>query len=487
MSRSLRPLPLRGLAALAGLLVALVPAAGADAAAHRPRLAVTSGVFGLAPHFAFSRHDYAIRCNGRSAHVAVTGAPRWQAKVSTGRYRRGSFTARRAIGIGDALTIALRRGRQGHVHRYHLRCLPLDFPAYTFHRRHAGGPHLFAMQLPDQYAAIFDRHGVPVWWYKASGEPDNVEVLPDGTVAFDPVPHSIDQTGDYEIRRLNGRLVSVVRAQGGARVDVHELLLLPNGHYLLGRQVVYGPVDASPYGGSAAADAIGIEVQEITTGGHVVWKWDSRDHIALSETAAHWWPGTILPHPPYDIVHWNAVEPDGRLMLMSFRHLDAVYAVSKRTGRVVWKLGGTHTAQSLRVVGDPDGADPLAGQHDIRVLPDGTITIHDNGSGVRPHPRVVRYRINRKTRTAHFVQAFSDPTTVPSICCGSARRLDSGDWLVGWGGQGFVGGYGPKGRRLFSLRTPDGFPYRANPVPDGAVTTRGLRRAMAAMQRRAKK
>jgi hypothetical protein len=218
-----------------------------------------------------------------------------------------------------------------------------------------------------------------------------------------------------------------------------------------------------------------------------VWHWDSRDHIALRETAAHWWPGTILPHPPYDIVHWNAVEPDGRLMLMSFRHLDAVYAVSKRTGHVVWKLGGTHTAQSLRVVGDPDGAYPLAGQHDIRVQPDGTITIHDNGSGVRPHPRVVRYRINLKKRTARFVQAFSDPTTIPSICCGSARRLDSGDWLVGWGGQGFVGGYGPKGRRLFSLKTPGGFPYRANPVPDGVVSTHDLRRAMAAMQGRATK
>lgn len=480
MSRLIRPLPLRGLTAMAGLVAALLPAAGADAAAHRPRLAVTSGAFGLAPHFAFSRHDYAIRCNSRSARVAVTGAPRWRAKVSTGRYRRGSFTARRALGIGDALTIALRRGRHGRAHRFHLRCLPLDFPAYTFHRTHPGGPHLFAMQLPDQYAAIFDRHGVPVWWYKASGEPDNVEVLPDGTVAFDPVEQATDQTGDYEIRRLDGSLVRVVHARGGARVDVHELLLLPNGHYLLGRQVFYGPVDASSYGGAANASVIGIEVQEITKGGRVVWEWSSKDHIALGETTGHWWP-QIRSRPPYDIVHWNAVEPDGRLMLMSFRHLDAVYAVSRRTGRVVWKLGGTQTAQSLRVVGDPDGADPLVGQHDIRVQPDGTITIHDNGTGVRPHPRVVRYRINRKTRTAHFVQAFSDPTTAPSICCGSARRLDSGAWLVGWGGQGFVGGYGPKGRRLFSLKTPGGFPYRANPVPDDVVTTHDLRRAMDAM------
>src|SRR4029450_12981706 len=40
-------------------------------------------------------------------------------------------------------------------------------------------------------------------------------------------------------------------------------------------------------------------------------------------------------------------------------------------------------------------------------------------------------------------------------------------------------------RRLFSLRTPVSFAYRANPVPDGVVTTQDLRRGMNAMKRRA--
>jgi hypothetical protein len=478
MNRPSRRRPLCGVVAAAGRMAALVAPALADAAAHRPSLAVTSGTAGLTPRFASFRHDYAIRCNGKTVKVAVKGARHWQARVGIGREKSGSFTTRRALGAGDALTVRLRRGAHRRVHRYHVRCLPTDFPPYVFRRTHAGGPKLFALQLPNEYAAIFDGHGVPVWWYKASGETDNAEVLPDGTVAFDPVAVATEQTGDYEIRRLDGSLVRVVHARGGSRVDVHELQLLPNGHYLLGRQVVYGPVDASPYGGSAAASVIGIEVQEITKGGHVVWQWNSRDHIALSETAASWWAQAIKQGQPYDIVHWNAVEPDGKLMLLSFRHLDAVYAVSRRTGRVVWKLGGSHTSKSLRVVGDPAGANPLVGQHDVRLQPDGTISIHDNGSGVRPHPRVVRYRINTKKHTARLVQAFDDPTTGVSICCGSARRLDSGDWLVGWGGQGFVGGYGPKGRRLFSLKTPTGFPYRANPVPDGVVTKHRLRRAM---------
>jgi Arylsulfotransferase (ASST) len=483
MTADPRRLPLRRLALMAALLAALAPGA-ASAAAQRPRLAVTSGAAVLAPSFAWSKHDYVIRCDGQSAQVELTGARKWSAKVNGGRYRAGSFTANRPLEAGESLIVSMRRGRRGRVHRFYVRCLPPDFPAYSFKRLGRGGPDLLAMQLIAEYAAIFDRHGVPVWWFKASGEPDNVEILRDRTVAFNPVDRATDQTGDYEIRRLDGRLVRVVRARGGARVDVHELLLLPNGHYMLGRQVVNNSIDTTPYGGMPGAGVVGIAVQEITKRGRVVWEWRSEDHISLDEVG-RWWPVAFQLGVPYDVSHWNAVEPAGNLMLMSFRHVDGVYAISRRTGRIVWKLGGTKTAQSLRVVGDPLGSHPLGGQHDVRLLPDGTISIHDNGTNLNRPPRVVRYRIDAKAGTARMVQAFGDPETSASICCGSARRLPSGDWVVGWGGQGFVGGYDHHGRRLFALRTPGGFAYRANPVPDSVVTTQDLRRGMNAMKRRA--
>jgi hypothetical protein len=468
---------------MAALLVAPAPGT-AWAGTPRPSLAVTSGAAVLAPSFAWSKHDYVIRCEGQTAQVALIGARRWSAKVNGGPERAGSFTVNLPLEAGESLTVTLRRGGRGRVHRFHVRCLPPDFPAYRFQRRGRGGPDLLAMQLTARYAAIFDRHGVPVWWFKASGEPDNVEILRDQTVAFSPVVTALDQTGDYEIRRLDGRLVRVVRARGGAQVDVHELLLLPNGHYLVGRQVVNDSIDATRYGGMPGAGVVGIAVQEITKRGRVVWEWRSEDHITLDEVG-RWWPVVFGLGVPYDVSHWNSVEPAGKLMLMSFRHVDAVYAVSRRTGHIVWKLGGTETARSLRVLGDPFGAHPLGGQHDARLLPDGTISIHDNGTNLNRPPRVVRYRIDAKAGTARVVQAFGDPETSPSVCCGSARRLPSGDWVVGWGGQGFVGGYDRHGRRLFSLKTPGGFGYRANPVPDGVVTTQDLRRGMDAIERRA--
>ena len=304
--------------------------------------------------------------------------------------------------------------------------------------------------------------------------------MTDGTIAFDPVDQASLQTGDYEIRTLRGRLLRVVRGAGGATADIHEIQLLPNGNYLIGAQVEYQD-DVTAYGGSPSSTVIGIEIQEITPDGDLVSSWDSRDHIGLEETG-RWWDQSILDNEPYDVVHWNSAEAIGKnRLLLSFRHLDAVYLVNRRSGKVIWKLGGTETPESLDVLNDPHGDYPLGGQHDARMLPDGSITIHDNRTGLGDPPRAVRYRVNTDAGTARLVQSIEDPEVPASFCCGSARRLDSGDWLIGWGGDSTVGGYDSEGNRLFDLKLATGFSYRAIPVPDGAVTLRQLRRAMDAM------
>jgi hypothetical protein len=323
-----------------------------------------------------------------------------------------------------------------------------------------------------------------VWWYQAKGSPINAELLRDGTVAWSPQSGQ-SLTGGFVVRRLNGRLVRVVSAVGHP-TDIHEFLRLENGNYLLSAQVTRGPVDASPFGGPSKARVIGFQLQEVTPGGRLVWKWSSLNHIGLAQTPAGWWDAVLKeaePGQPLDIQHWNSVEVDGRFLLLSFRHLDAVYEISRRTGGVIWKLGGTPTSKGLRVLGDPHGSYPLDGQHDARRQPDGTITIHDNFTRLRRPPRAIRYRVDPRAGTARLVQSISDPAAEQSFCCGSARRLPSHDWLIGWGGLEFVGAYRPSGRRIFRLQFPGGFSYRASPVPPGALSPHRLRHAMNFMAR----
>jgi hypothetical protein len=184
---------------------------------------------------------------------------------------------------------------------------------------------------------------------------------------------------------------------------------------------------------------------------------------------------------PYNIQHWNAVDPAGNRLLLSFRHLDAIYEINRQTGAIVWKLGGTPTSKSLDVLNDPYGSYPLGGSHDPRMQPDGTVTIYDNNTGLNRPPRAVRYRIDPQAGTATLVQSITDPEATESFCCGSARRLPSGIWLINWGALDFVGGYKPNGQRIFKLQFPNGFSYRANPVPTGQLSAKQLRQAMNAL------
>jgi hypothetical protein len=324
------------------------------------------------------------------------------------------------------------------------------------------------------YGIIFNNRGVPMWWYDAPTQDTNV--LPNGNVLlFDRSPFR------WEIRRLDGSLVRTLDAVGPP-ADPHDLQFLGNGNYLFGAYVPQNNVDTSAYGGSSDATVLNTELVQVSPDDQVVWDWKSQGRISLEETGRFWRRSVNKPTPwGYDIQHWNSIEPAGDSVIASFRHLDAVYKIRKSTGNIVWKLGGTTTPRSLEVERDPRGS-TFGAQHDARVLSDGTVTVFDNRTNLgQKRPRAVRFRIDEANRTATLVQSITDPDVPTSYCCGSARRLGNGDWLIGWGRKNPIGGYKPNGERTFLLTPDSGWSYRAAPVPAGALSAEDLREGMRAM------
>ncbi len=444
---------------------------------------------GLAVGFDRGIRDNVVRCNGQPVTVRVAAPPGWKASVAGGGFAMGVRSVRVPVTSNRRFTVTFQADSGGPPEVFSVRCLPSDFPSWRFVRQRSGGPDFFMIQYTNRYAVIHDRNGVPVWWHKATGIPDNVELLADGTLAWAPVQLAADQVGRYEVHGLDGRLLRTVTAKNNLPTDIHELLRLNSGNYLLAGQTRETGVDLTGIGGPASGTVIGFEMQEVTPQGALAstW-WRSQGHISPEETPPRWRNVAALPDGSYDTQHWNSIQPtdNNTKMLLSFRHLDAVYKVDRATGDVEWKLGGTTTPQSLSVQNDPLGSDPLSGQHDARLQPDGTVSIFDNGTAVPRRPRVVRYRIDPQAGTATYVQSFIDPDVTGAFCCGSAR-LVSNSWLVGWGGQasgdGVVGSYDLAGRRIWKLVTPGSASYRANPVPPGALNGAQLRAAMDAAYR----
>jgi hypothetical protein len=442
----------------------------------------------LTPSFQPSIHDYVIDCNS-------TPDVQFTAQMGQGGVAFVNYVPVAALGQTARTSFSLFEGQRfifafggpnAPSSEYSVRCLPAGFPPISTSvagvaqaQWYVFSPSLGGSQGP-YYVIVADSNGTPVWWMAQKVPPIDAKIIGQNTIAWTIAD------GYFTLRSFNGETQNVL----GPGLDIHELQLTPAGTYLA---ISYVPrvcppdcADMSPWGGSAQAAVIDAEILELDSHSNVLWTWRTRDHIALSESGTQPW----FPTVGNDIVHMNAVEPDGEgAVLFSARHLDAVYHVTKSTGAIDWKLGGLARAESLTVIGDvrptATGAtgQVLSGQHDIRLLADRTVTLHDNGSHANRPPFAMRYSIDETARTAEVVEAVQDPRATYSSCCGSARRLPGGNWVVQWGANPYLTELDPSGNPVLTITYNLGttFSYRAAPVLPGVVTAEQLRQGMDAM------
>lgn len=457
-------------AALAVSGLALLAPAAAAAPSQQLEVSTTPALY---PAFSTSTFDYVVRCDGNPVRVHVVTPPNVKVSVDGQSLRKGTFDAQVAVTNGQEFTVVARASGQSST-TYYVRCLPTDFPGFSAQR--SGTPQAaFYVTAPtlggpgSPYVAIFDNHGAPVWWAKSPAQPVDATFLPDGNIAWAQFGAQIP--GDFGERTLSGSLVRTIHGQGGV-TNFHDLQQVPGGDYLIA-QTVHRQVDTTPCGGSSSQDVVAHDIQQVHPDNSLVWHWDTAAHIPASEVDPLWYD-QCRGGDPY---HWNAVERDGGSVLVSYRHLNAIYKVDIASGDIVWKLGGTPTAKSLTIVGDPDNG--FSGQHDVRALGDGTITLHDNESRRSFSPRAVRYRIDEGARTATLVEQVSHPDVPSSGCCGSARRLPGGDWVMGWGADPVVTEQTAAGETRFKLTFANGvFSYRTQPLTSSAVGIGALRAGM---------
>src|SRR5204863_9360513 len=114
----------------------------------------------------------------------------------------------------------------------------------------------------------------------------------------------------------------------------------------------------------------------------------SLGHVALDESSE---PPPKKRSQPDDYFHVNSidVDTDGNL-LVSARNTHAVYKLKRRTGAILWRLGGKRSDFAM------GPGTRFAWQHDARRRPDGTVSLFDNEAApqVRAQSRGLVLRLN---------------------------------------------------------------------------------------------
>jgi hypothetical protein len=182
--------------------------------------------------------------------------------------------------------------------------------------------------------------------------------------------------------------------------------------------------------GNPNATVIGLIIQELDAAKNVVFQWRSWDHYQITDMVET--PNQSLTAPFIDYVHGNAIEADadGNL-LVSSRHLNEVTKIDRQTGDIIWRLGLNAKNNEFTFVNDPRG---FSHQHDVRRLPNGHITLFDNGNELVPeYSRAVEYQLDETNMIATQVWEYRHAPDIFGNALGSARRLAGGGTIIGWG------------------------------------------------------
>jgi hypothetical protein len=246
--------------------------------------------------------------------------------------------------------------------------------------------------------------------------------------------------------------------------DLHELLLTPHGTAYV-TSYEYVPMNLSRVGGPRRARVVGGIVQELELPtGRLLWEWRSLDHVPIEES--HGKPGNR-----YDYFHVNSIDVagDGDL-IVSARNTWAVYRVSRKTGRVLWRLGGKRSDFRM------GPGTTFAWQHDARLHGNGELlTVFDDGAApqVQPQSKGLLLRLDGEHGRVTLVRKYVHrPGRLIAKFMGNVQRLPDGGMFVGWGSEPYFTEFAPDGSIRFDAHLPHGgenyrafrFPWTGRPA-----------------------
>jgi hypothetical protein len=322
--------------------------------------------------------------------------------------------------------------------------LPEDFPEFIITQNGETAPgYLFGSSNSTaegvgNYYMILENSGKPLFYSQTQSLGS---LLPNGLFASRTEIPGLRKKYTWYLKDASFTVVDSFQLGNGYLADNHDFQILPNGHALM---LCYDTqiIDMSKIieGGNPAAEVIGAVIQELDVDKNVILQWRSWDHIPITDT----YRDPTKKKFPY--IHVNSAEfdcIDGNVIL-SCRETSEVIKFSRVTGEVMWRMAGKNNEFTFLNEHEENAPRYFKVQHDARRLPNGNLTIFDNGADKadksRPYSRAVEYALDEENKTVTLVWEFRHDPDVMALTGGSATRLPNGNTIIVWGGAVAEGG-----------------------------------------------
>ncbi len=305
-------------------------------------------------------------------------------------------------------------------------------------------------------ALIMDQAGNPVWFRPLNKYTQNrnfrvqscfghpVLTLWQGTISGTETAHPQLPIGDplpgahFQIINQNYQVIKTITAQYGFTAGVHEFIITSRNTALFTATKPV-PADLSPYGGPIQGYIDNYSIQEIDlVTGELVFFWDVLSHIDPADSMASV-SSAANTNNIWDCFHMNSIAegPDNTL-LVSMRDMWAIYNIDKKSGNVIWQLGGKQSDFTF----SPDAS--FSWQHDARYRSKTQISLFDNAccasANAKPdgpaHGLILR--LDYRNMTAKMDRTYYHDPLLYVSHRGNMQQLPNSNQFIGWGAQPFL-------------------------------------------------
>lgn len=303
-------------------------------------------------------------------------------------------------------------------------------------------PDVVAADLKQQ---TYDGHPVLSWWQ--------------GVVT------DTGATTSGEVIVVNDAYHTVATLKGDTKagwvISPHEVDIRGRDAWVTSYKTLHG-IDLAAYGGAKDGTLEDFAVQEYDLHtGRLLYTWDAYNpggtpHVALSQSDQL---VPTSPSVPWDAYHGNSIELVGAHdFLVSMRDTSAAYLVDRRTGKVIWTLGGKDSNFTI-----PPNAH-FAWQHHVELHHAGIVTLFDDdccaivGPGKFAAPngpaKGLVLRLHFKQHRVTLVHQYLHGHTFAVAFMGSMQVLTDHKAVVGWGSKPYFTEFSRTGRALLDAKFP---------------------------------
>lgn len=323
--------------------------------------------------------------------------------------------------------------------------LPDDFPQFTIIRSGETAPGVLmgsvdsAAEGVGSYFLILDDSGQPLFHSRTQSLG---ELECNGLFSSTREIEGLKKKYTWYLQNERFDEVATLQMGNGYLADHHTFQLLPNGHVLMlcyDEQIV--DMSQMVEGGHPAATVTGAVIQELDADGQVIFQWRTWDHIPITDSYQ------AITRESFNYIHVNAIslDPIDGDLIVCCRETSEVIKVSRTTGEIVWRMGGKRNEFTFLNEHEENAPRYFKRMHDARRLPNGHLTMFDNGADEavgdqeRTYSRAVEYALDEENRIATLVWEYRPDPDIRALTGGSVTRLANGHTVINWGGAAKAG------------------------------------------------